>query len=90
MKLAELAPCLEYPHMSVRHLAILLLLAQEEKIKLRDVSLALNVPRPSVSRAWSGLFAMKLMHRERSEEDARDVFGVLTEKGREFAQRIGG
>lgn len=90
MTLADIAPCLEYPHMSARQIAIILLLGKERTMKLRDVARALNLNTPAVSRAWDTLSIMGFIKRERGVEDRRDVSGVLTDKGLEFAGRISG
>ena len=87
MKIADLAPCFDYPHMTVRQLMVLLLIEKENSLKLREVSAALRMPRPSVSRAFDGLINMKFIRRQRGE-DRRDVSGVITDKGREFAHRL--
>ena len=88
MKLADLAPCFDYPYMTVRQLMVLLLISREGKIRVKDVALALHIPTPCVTRAFDGLSVMKFIYRERGERDRRDIFGVITGHGRDFVYRL--
>lgn len=87
MTLSELKTALRYPNMTVRMLAVVFALA-DGKVKSRDIAISLGVPRPSICRAMDGLCDSGLMKRVRSEEDARDVFGVLTEKGKSMLKLL--
>ena len=86
----NLTPCLAHSWFSVRQLAIVLWLFENDATKSRDIAKALNVPKPSVSRAIDGLCIMGLTERKRGKEDARDSWVKLTAKGREFARKIMG
>jgi DNA-binding MarR family transcriptional regulator len=96
MELADLAPCLEYPHMNVRQVAIVLFLQKAGRTKLRDVASGLKLSKASVSRNWDSLSVLGLIKRIRELKqshdcisDGRNVYAELTDKGREFAERIG-
>lgn len=87
MKLSELRICLPYTYMTVRQLAVLFYLKTDKGQKdsrLRVIADNLSIQRPSMTRAFDGLCRMKLIKRVRGDDDARDVYAVLTPKGNDF------
>lgn len=89
MKLHELKICFPYQYMTIRQLAILILLSSRP-LMVRQISNMLGIPTPAVTRAFDGLANMKFLKRSRGTEDARDCFGELTEKGIEFVDKLHG
>jgi DNA-binding MarR family transcriptional regulator len=86
----NLTPLLKYNNMTVRQLAVLqVLYTTGDPMMLRDIAMKLKVPRPSISRAFDGLWRAKMLVRRRSEEDRRDMFGMLTEKGKKLIEEVG-
>ena len=82
MTLDELRPFLRYPLVTVRQVAVLLVLADSKGMPLRKIAECLNMPRPSMSRAFDALVRAKLIKRVRCVDDRRDVYGELTELGK--------
>jgi DNA-binding MarR family transcriptional regulator len=89
MTLDQLRHTFQYQHLTARMLGIVLLLYQSEgKLKLKEISRELKLARPVISRSFDTLTALKMMIRVRGAEDGRDCFGILTDEGRAFVERI--
>lgn len=90
MTLHDLKLCMAYPRMTVRMLAVMFELSDEinRKLSLRYIAEKLDVPKPSVSRAFDALVRMKMIKRIRGEDDRRDVYAILTDKGVAFVEGI--
>lgn len=86
MNLSQLKLALRYENMTVRQLAVLLALGKQ-KILMRNLSLELQSSKASMTRSCDRLCELGLVKRERSDDDRRDVFAYLTEKGHDFVKR---
>ena len=80
MTLDDLRPFLRL--MTVRQVAVLLVVADHRRLPLRKIAEYLHMPRPNVSRAFDALVRAKLIKRVRCVDDRRDVYGELTELGK--------
>lgn len=75
--------------MTVRALAIMLFLGPKRKAVLsRDVAVALNLPKPTVSRLTGHLTKVGLLEKDRAGKDKRDCWIRPTEKGRAFVASV--
>ena len=91
MIIYDLGPALSHNSMTVRQLAVLLyLFPQKEKLSLRKVAHEIGIPKPGTCRAYDGLCRMGLIKRERSRNDMRDVYAILTEAGHKLAKQLTG
>lgn len=90
MNLNELKHVIQFPNMTGRQLAVVAFLYQSKnkKVRLKDLAIELQMPKPSMCRAWDALWEIKFLQRERNCDDNREVFGYLTEKGLKFAAKI--
>jgi DNA-binding MarR family transcriptional regulator len=77
-----------YPEMTVRQLAALLTMLEWPDLKSRELAANLKIHRSALTRIWDTLTTWGLMHRKKSEDDGRDVFGVLTDKGVELCKQL--
>ena len=88
MKLDNLRSILVYP-MTVRQLAVVLAIHEtSHKFKLRELAVFLRASRPSITRSYDALCRFGLLRRERCDKDHRDVYGLLTDKGKKLAKEI--
>ena len=93
MTLTDLKLCMAYPRMTVRMLAVMFYMATlkgQQDARLGVIAHNLEVPKPAISRAFDQLVEMKMIKRVRGESDARDIYGVLTDKGYEFVEKVSG
>lgn len=90
MTLSELKIAIEYPNLTVRALAVLFVIGKSDNMRVKDIAVALRMPKPSVSRAFDSLGQLGLMFRAREEIDKRYVYGVMTEKGEKLLKGLAG
>lgn len=84
MTLDDLRPFLRL--MTVRQVAVLLVVADNKRLPLRKIAECLHMPRPSVSRAFDALVRATLIKRVRCANDRRDVYGELTLLGKRMLE----
>lgn len=85
MTLDDLIPALLYCNLTVRQLAILLIMSQSpENLMCKEMAFRLRVSRSVISRAWDSLSNLGFIKRVRDEGDRRNVWAVLTPKGEKF------
>jgi DNA-binding MarR family transcriptional regulator len=91
MTLPDLKLCMTYPRMTVRMLAVMFYMATlkgQQDARLGVIAHNIDVPKPAISRAFDALCELKMIKRVRNEDDRRDMYAVLTDKGREFVQHL--
>jgi DNA-binding MarR family transcriptional regulator len=89
MNLSDLKPALSFSNMSVRQLGVFLYLSdQQTKLPLRVVASGVGIPKPGTSRAYDALCRFGLIKRERSDEDHRDVYAIITDKGTKLVKQL--
>ena len=88
MKVDDLRPALSYCNLTVRQLALILLMRDAPKLFLKDIAIRLQVARPVISRSWDTLGTLGFIKRVRDEDDRRMVSAVLTDKGKKFAEEM--
>ena len=78
------------PDLTVRQLAVLLVLRQEQRSAstIRALATRLGIPKPSACRALDRLQELGLTAREDDPLDRRSVFGVLTDRGEMFLMEL--
>ena len=62
---------------------------QNEPVKVSDLSDALKLPRPGVSRTVKDMVAGGYLQKIASEEDGRVTFLQITEKGQALSEKYG-
>jgi DNA-binding MarR family transcriptional regulator len=76
--------------MKVRHLAVLLLLAEApDRMDFTAAAYDLRLPKSAMTRSCDALDELGLVDREYSQDDARKIFLGITEQGREFVESMG-
>jgi DNA-binding MarR family transcriptional regulator len=88
MNIEEIKTVISFGNLTIRQLGVLFVVAGSKNLSVRRIAEVLRVPKPSVSRSFDGLEAFKLVKRERSEEDARDVYALLTKRGSELISMV--
>lgn len=81
-----LKPYCRLPHFTIREIAVLLILHNQEKYGFNEIPRIIQIPAPSACRAVDRLCNQGFAKRKRSEADARRVNIYITEKGSEFAR----
>lgn len=78
--------------MTAKQLAVLMVCANDPKIKLRHVADYLGISRQCVTRSYDGLTRLGLIQRQRGQwsigEDCRDVYGHPTENGMNLVKQL--
>lgn len=75
--------------MTLRQIALLELLSQSDgAMQHRDVSAALQVQKPVVTRASQSLAHEGLLRRMRADSDGRDLLLSITPRGREVVAAL--
>ena len=88
--LSSLRPALKHRHMKVRHLAVLLLLAEApSRVDFTAGAWDLRLPKSAMTRSCDVLYKLGFIDREYSQDDARKIFLGMTPKGREFIRSMG-
>ena len=57
------------------------------KVKISDISDAMNLPRPGVTRTVKEMEAKGYLHKFASQEDGRVTYIAITEEGKELSQK---
>lgn len=89
MNLDKLKICLSYKDFNLRQLAVFIMLKRPmgKHLKFREIAREIGIPNATLSRAFDGLEKLGLIERKLGK-DKRDIHGILTQKGRELAERI--
>jgi DNA-binding MarR family transcriptional regulator len=87
MKSGDLLPAVEYD-LTCKQAEVLFMVANGNRTPTRIIAVMLKISRPSVTRSFDKLCQVKLIKRERSQKDGRDVFGVLTGKGKKLMEKM--
>lgn len=76
------------PLLTMRELTILLHLRLRRDLSTCELSDALSVPKPAITRAVDALETIGLVHRKRNPDDMRFVRMTLSESGRLYLERF--
>jgi DNA-binding MarR family transcriptional regulator len=76
------------PFLTVREIAVLLHLRSHVDESTCEISEALFIPKPAVTRALDGLVTSGLVHRKRNPNDLRYVRVALSVSGRCYLERL--
>jgi DNA-binding MarR family transcriptional regulator len=86
MTLSELKTLIQYPLITTRQIAVLMLISQHKAHSFSQIALDLGLPKPALSRAVDALLRRRFIKRERSE--AREMILSLTAAGVELLAKI--
>lgn len=87
MNLLQLAFVDQYPHLTFRAVAILIVL-KNGRLDFTQVAKRLDVPPPAISRAFDRLCHYGLAKRNLNENDGRKRWCSLTDKGYAFVKKL--
>ncbi len=77
-----------YEPVSLPHLAILDYLGEKSSSKMSDLAKVLGISMGAVTGIVDKMIFLKLVKRERSDEDRRVVFVVLLDKGKDVSEKF--
>lgn len=72
---------------TIRQAAVLLMLKDGKK-RTRELSEGFKIPRASISRTVDALCIMGFVKSVRDDNDRRDVWAYLTDKGKELVHEL--
>jgi DNA-binding MarR family transcriptional regulator len=88
MNFADLESLFYLP-LTVRQLGVLLAIHESSApLMVRHLAQKMHVAKSAISRSFDMLCSVGFLTRVRDEEDQRNVFAILTDKGKSFVEGI--